>query len=122
MRQRRDDPRHRDDRARRRLRPEGHAHHRRCRDGDDYVINGSKTFISNGLNCDLVVVVCKTDPDAGAKGVSLIVVEADRAGFRRGRKLDKIGMHAQDTAELFFDDVRVPVTNRLGEEGRASST
>ena len=88
------------------------------RDGDDYVINGSKTFISNGILSDLIVVVCKTDPGAGAKGVSLIVVEAERAGFRRGRKLDKVGMHAQDTAELFFDDVRVPVANRLGEEGR----
>jgi acyl-CoA dehydrogenase len=88
------------------------------RDGDEYVINGSKTFISNGLNADLIVMVCKTDPSAGSKGVSLIVVEADRAGFRRGRKLDKVGQHAQDTAELFFDDVRVPVTNRLGEEGK----
>ena len=88
------------------------------RDGDHYVINGSKTFISNGLLSDLVVVVCKTDPGAGAKGVSLILVEADRAGFRRGRKLEKVGMHAQDTAEMFFDDVRVPVTNRLGDEGR----
>ncbi|CAB3777478.1 Acyl-CoA dehydrogenase [Paraburkholderia caffeinitolerans] len=87
------------------------------RDGDEYVINGSKTFISNGLSADLIIVICKTDPTAGAKGVSLIVVEADRAGFRRGRKLEKVGMHAQDTAELFFDDVRVPVSNRLGEEG-----
>ncbi|MGH8788277.1 MAG: acyl-CoA dehydrogenase family protein [Cupriavidus necator] len=88
------------------------------RDGDEYVINGSKTFITNGLNADLVIVVCKTDPSAGAKGISLIVVEADRAGFRRGRKLVKMGMAAQDTAELFFDDVRVPVSNRLGEEGK----
>lgn len=88
------------------------------RDGDHYVINGSKTFITNGLNADLVIVVCTTDPTAGAKGVSLIVVETTREGFRRGRKLDKIGMHAQDTAELFFDDVRVPVENRLGEEGK----
>ncbi|WP_233882274.1 acyl-CoA dehydrogenase family protein [Paraburkholderia flagellata] len=88
------------------------------RDGDDYVINGSKTFISNGLNADLIVMVCKTDPAAGSKGVSLIVVEADREGFRRGRKLDKVGQHAQDTAELFFDNVRVPVSNRLGEEGK----
>ncbi|WP_028221139.1 acyl-CoA dehydrogenase family protein [Paraburkholderia oxyphila] len=87
------------------------------RDGDEYVINGSKTFISNGLCADLIIMVCKTDPAAGSKGVSLIVVEASRAGFRRGRKLEKVGMHAQDTAELFFDDVRVPVTNRLGEEG-----
>ena len=88
------------------------------RDGDEYVINGSKTFISNGLTADLVIVVCKTDPAAGAKGISLIAVEADRAGFRRGRKLEKVGQHAQDTAELFFDDVRVPVGNRLGEEGQ----
>jgi alkylation response protein AidB-like acyl-CoA dehydrogenase len=83
--------------------------------GDEYVINGSKTFISNGLNCDLVVVVAKTDPAAGAKGVSLFLVEADRPGFRKGRKLDKIGQHAADTAELFFDEVRVPAANLLGE-------
>ncbi len=88
------------------------------RDGDEYVINGSKTFISNGLNADLIIVVCKTDPAAGSRGVSLIVVEATREGFRRGRKLDKVGMLGQDTAELFFDDVRVPVSNRLGEEGK----
>ena len=91
------------------------------RDGDEYVINGSKTFISNGLNADLIIVVCKTDPKAGSKGISLIVVESDRAGFRRGRKLDKIGQYAQDTAELFFDDVRVPVSNLLGEEGKGFS-
>jgi acyl-CoA dehydrogenase len=89
------------------------------RDGDEYVINGAKTFISNGLNCDLVVVVAKTDPSAsGSKGMSLLLVEADRAGFRRGLKLEKVGQHAQDTAELFFDDVRVPVENLLGEEGK----
>jgi acyl-CoA dehydrogenase len=88
------------------------------REGDEYVINGSKTFISNGLNADLIIMVCKTDPAAGSKGVSLIVVEAERDGFRRGRKLDKVGQHAQDTAELFFDNVRVPVSNRLGEEGK----
>ncbi|ASW02311.1 acyl-CoA dehydrogenase family protein [Paraburkholderia aromaticivorans] len=88
------------------------------RDGDEYVINGSKTFISNGLNADLIILVCKTDPSAGSKGVSLVVVEAAREGFRRGRKLDKVGMHSQDTAELFFDNVRVPVSNRLGEEGK----
>ena len=88
------------------------------RDGDEYVINGSKTFISNGFLSDLVVVVCKTDPAAGAKGVSLLLVETHRAGFRRGRKLDKVGMHSQDTAELFFDDVRVPAGNLLGEEGK----
>ena len=88
------------------------------RDGGDYLINGSKTFISHGLTCDLVVVVAKTDPAAGAKGVSLILVEADRPGFRRGRKLDKIGQEAADTAEMFFDDVRVPAANLLGEEGK----
>jgi len=88
------------------------------REGDEYVINGSKTFISNGLISDLVIVVCKTDPAAGSKGISLIAVEADRAGFRRGRKLKKVGQYAQDTAEMFFDNVRVPVANRLGEEGK----
>ncbi|HRO59482.1 MAG TPA: acyl-CoA dehydrogenase family protein [Burkholderiaceae bacterium] len=88
------------------------------RDGDEYVINGAKTFISNGLNCDLVVVVAKTQPELGAKGVSLILVEADRPGFRKGRKLEKMGQQAADTAEMFFDDVRVPVSNLLGEENR----
>ena len=88
------------------------------RDGDEYVINGAKTFISNGLNCDLVIVVAKTEPELGAKGVSLILVEADRPGFRKGRKLDKMGQEAADTAELFFDDVRVPVANVLGEENK----
>jgi acyl-CoA dehydrogenase len=88
------------------------------REGDEYVISGAKTFISNGLNCDLVVVVAKTEPELGAKGVSLILVEADRAGFRKGRKLDKMGQQAADTAELFFDDVRVPVSNLLGEENK----
>ncbi len=87
------------------------------REGDHYVLNGSKTFISNGINADLVLVACKTDPDAGAMGVSLIAVERGMAGFERGRNLDKIGMKAQDTAELFFDDVRVPVENLLGQEG-----
>ena len=88
------------------------------RDGNEYVINGAKTFISNGLNCDLVIVVAKTEPELGAKGVSLILVEADRPGFRKGRKLDKMGQEAADTAELFFDDVRVPLTNILGEENK----
>ena len=83
--------------------------------GEEYVINGSKTFISNGLNCDLVVVVAKTDPAAGAKGVSLFLVEADRPGFKKGRKLAKIGQHGADTAELFFDELRVPAANLLGE-------
>jgi acyl-CoA dehydrogenase len=87
------------------------------RDGDDYVLNGSKTFISNGILADLVIVVAKTDPSAGAKGVSLLVVERGMEGFERGRNLDKVGLHAQDTAELFFDNVRVPKANLLGEEG-----
>jgi len=88
------------------------------RDGNHYVINGQKTFITNGQLADLIVVVCKTDPSAGAKGTSLILVEADRAGFARGRNLDKIGLKAQDTSELFFDEVRVPITNLLGEENQ----
>jgi alkylation response protein AidB-like acyl-CoA dehydrogenase len=88
------------------------------RDGDEYVINGSKTFITNGINADFVIVVCQTDPDAGAMGFSLIVVERGAEGFERGRNLDKIGLKAQDTAELFFDNVRVPVTNLLGEENQ----
>ncbi|WP_395108835.1 acyl-CoA dehydrogenase family protein [Actinomadura sp. SCN-SB] len=87
------------------------------RDGDDYVLNGSKTFISNGILADLVIVVAKTDPSAGARGVSLLMVERGMEGFERGRNLDKVGMHAQDTAELFFDNVRVPKANLLGEEG-----
>jgi alkylation response protein AidB-like acyl-CoA dehydrogenase len=87
------------------------------RDGNHWSINGAKTFISNGQLADLVVVVCKTDPKAGAKGTSLIVVETDREGFRRGRNLEKIGMKAQDTSELFFDNVRVPADNLLGKEG-----
>jgi acyl-CoA dehydrogenase len=91
------------------------------RQGDEYVINGAKTFISSGLNSDLVVLVAKTNPEAGAKGISLVLVETDRPGFRRGRKLDKMGQRAADTAELFFDDVRVPVSNLLGEEGKGFS-
>jgi alkylation response protein AidB-like acyl-CoA dehydrogenase len=83
------------------------------RDGDDYVIDGAKTFITNGQNANLVLVVCKTG-DGGAKGISLVAVETDRPGFRRGRQLDKVGMHAQDTSELFFDGVRVPAGNLLG--------
>ncbi|MGV0818176.1 acyl-CoA dehydrogenase family protein [Martelella sp. AMO21009] len=88
------------------------------RDGDDYVINGQKTFITSGFNADLVVLACKTDPSLGAKGVSLILVETDRPGFERGRMLQKIGCKGQDTAELFFSDLRVPVGNLLGEEGK----
>jgi long-chain-acyl-CoA dehydrogenase len=87
-------------------------------DGDDYIINGSKTFITNGQHADLVVVVAKTNPDAGAKGTSLILVEASAAGFEKGSNLEKIGMKAQDTSELFFQDVRVPRANLLGEEGK----
>jgi alkylation response protein AidB-like acyl-CoA dehydrogenase len=86
-------------------------------DGNHYVVNGSKTFISNGQNCDFVIVACKTNLEAGSKGVSLIVVEADREGFSRGRNLDKIGQHSSDTSELFFDEVRVPATNVIGQEG-----
>lgn len=85
--------------------------------GDHYVLNGSKTFISNGINADLVIVVARTDPEAGHKGISLLVVERDMEGFERGRNLDKIGLHAQDTAELSFTDVVVPKENLLGEEG-----
>jgi alkylation response protein AidB-like acyl-CoA dehydrogenase len=88
------------------------------RDGDDYVVNGSKTFITNGVNADLVITAVKTDPSERHRGMSLVVVERGMAGFERGRNLDKIGMHAQDTAELFFTDVRVPVANRLGDEGQ----
>jgi alkylation response protein AidB-like acyl-CoA dehydrogenase len=87
------------------------------RDGDDWVLNGSKTFITNGINADMVIVVARTDPDAGARGFSLLVVERGMPGFERGRNLDKIGLKAQDTAELFFDDVRVPSANLLGTEG-----
>ena len=86
-------------------------------DGDHYVVNGSKTFITNGINADLVITAVKTDPSQRHAGMSLVVLERGMPGFERGRNLDKIGMHAQDTAELFFTDVAVPVANRLGEEG-----
>jgi len=86
--------------------------------GDHYLLNGSKTFISNGINADLVIVVARTDPEAGHKGISLLVVERGMEGFERGRNLDKIGLHAQDTAELSFTDVAVPKENLLGEEGQ----
>jgi alkylation response protein AidB-like acyl-CoA dehydrogenase len=89
------------------------------RDGDEYVLNGAKTFITNGINSDLIVVVCRTDPDAGRAGMSLLVVERGMPGFERGRNLDKVGQHSADTAELFFSDVRVPAANLLGEEGKA---
>lgn len=92
---------------------------RAVRDGDEYVVNGAKTFITNGINADLVVTVVRTDPDAGRHGLSLLVLERGMAGFDRGRNLDKIGQKSADTAELFFSDVRVPVSNLLGEEGRA---
>lgn len=89
------------------------------RDGDDYVIDGSKTFITNGAQADLIILVAKTDVSEGAKGISLILVEAERDGFRRGRVLDKVGQRGQDTSELFFDGVRVPTSNLLGaEEGQ----
>lgn len=88
------------------------------RDGDEYIINGSKTFITNGKHADLVIVVAKTDPSLGAKGTSLILVESNAIGFERGSNLDKIGMKSQDTSELFFNDVRVPVTNLLGAENQ----
>jgi len=87
------------------------------RDGDEYIINGQKTFITNGQNCDFVLLACSTDPQAGAKGIILIIVESDRPGFERGRNLDKIGQKAADTSEIFFSDVRVPVSNLLGVEG-----
>jgi alkylation response protein AidB-like acyl-CoA dehydrogenase len=87
-------------------------------DGDSYVLNGSKTFITNGINSDLVIVAAKTDLSQSHRGISLLVVEDGMAGFKRGRNLDKVGMHAQDTAELFFEDVRVPSENLLGGEGQ----
>ena len=89
------------------------------RDGDVYVVNGAKTFITSGIHADLVIVAVKTDPTQRHKGMSLLVIERGMPGFERGRNLDKLGQHAQDTAELSFTDVRVPVQNLLGEEGRA---
>lgn len=88
------------------------------RKGDHYILNGAKTYITNGILSDLVVVVAKTDPSAGHKGVSLLLVERGMEGFERGKNLEKLGLKAQDTAELFFRDVKVPVENLLGEEGR----
>jgi len=88
------------------------------RDADHYIVNGSKTFITNGINSDLVITAVKTDPSQRHSGMSLLVIEDGMDGFARGRNLEKIGLHAQDTAELFFDDVAVPVANLLGEEGR----
>ncbi|MEV7414899.1 acyl-CoA dehydrogenase family protein [Streptomyces sp. NPDC089919] len=89
------------------------------REGDTYVLSGAKTFITNGIHADLVIVVARTEPGRGSRGLSLLVVERGMPGFERGRKLDKIGMAAQDTAELFFDEVRVPAANLLGRAGRA---
>jgi len=88
------------------------------KDGNHYVVNGSKTYITNGQNADLVIVVAKTDPTQGGRGISLILVETTREGFKRGRNLDKVGQNSADTSELFFEDVRVPLTNCLGEEGK----
>ena len=88
------------------------------RDGNEFLINGQKVFISNGQLCDVLVLATKTDSEAGAKGVTLFLVEGDRPGFRRGKNLEKLGMHAQDTSELFFDNVRLPPENMLGEEGK----
>jgi alkylation response protein AidB-like acyl-CoA dehydrogenase len=91
------------------------------RDGNGWIVNGSKTFISNGQHADLTIVVARTGAAPGAKGISLILVEADRVGFRRGRNLDKLGHRSADTSELFFDDVRVPLGNLLGGEGAGFS-
>jgi acyl-CoA dehydrogenase len=91
---------------------------RAIRDGDSYTVNGSKTFISNGIHADLIVTAVKTDPSAGRDGLSLLVIDGDSAGLTRGRNLEKLGLKAQDLAELTFDDVRVPVENLLGEEGK----
>lgn len=88
------------------------------RDGEEYIINGSKTYITNGQNADIVLTVCKTEPTLGAKGTSLVLVEADRPGFERGRNLDKVGQWMADTSELFFNDVRVPASNIIGEINR----
>ncbi|VVN97666.1 acyl-CoA dehydrogenase family protein [Pseudomonas fluorescens] len=91
------------------------------RDGDEYIIKGAKTFISNFLDADFFMVGCKTNPELGAKGVSVIIVESNRAGFSRGRTLKKMGCNASDTGEIFFDNVRVPVSNLMGGEGRGMS-
>ena len=92
---------------------------RAVREGDEFVISGQKTFISNGQMCDLVIVVVRTAPEGGSRGISLVLVEADQPGFRRGKNLEKLGHLSSDTSELFFDDVRVPVTNVLGAGGGA---
>jgi len=92
---------------------------RAVREGDEYVISGQKTFITNGQMCDLIIVVVRTAPEGGSRGMSLVLVETDRPGFRRGRNLEKLGHLSSDTSELFFDNVRVPVSNVLGAEGGA---
>jgi alkylation response protein AidB-like acyl-CoA dehydrogenase len=94
------------------------VHATAIRQGDIYLLNGQKTFITNGILSDIVIVVAKTNPELRHKGISLLMVERGMEGFERGRKLDKMGLKAQDTAELSFNDVRVPISNRLGEEGR----
>ncbi|MGZ4246033.1 MAG: acyl-CoA dehydrogenase family protein [Solirubrobacteraceae bacterium] len=88
------------------------------RDGEGYIVNGSKTFITNGINSDLVITAVKTDPSQRHGGISLLILERGMEGFERGRNLEKVGQHSQDTAELFFEDVQVPAENRLGEEGQ----
>ncbi|MEI2639512.1 MAG: acyl-CoA dehydrogenase family protein [Microthrixaceae bacterium] len=88
------------------------------RKDDVYIVNGSKTFITNGINSDLILVACKTDPSQRHAGMSIVIIEEGMPGFERGRNLDKVGLHAQDTAELFFTDVEVPVSNLLGQEGQ----
>jgi len=90
----------------------------RVKKGDHYILNGAKTYITNGILSDIVLVCCKTDPEAGHQGISILVVERGMEGFERGKNLEKIGLKAQDTAELFFHDVEVPVENLLGEEGK----
>jgi len=89
--------------------------------GDHYLVNGSKTFITNGYLCDIVVTAVKTDPNLGAKGISLLLMEADMPGFTKGQPFHKIGLHAQDTCELFFDNVKVPKANLIGQEGQGFS-
>ena len=93
------------------------------KDGQNYILNGQKTFITNGIHADLIIVACKTDPKASPphKGISLMLVERGTPGFSRGRKLEKVGMHSQDTAELIFEDVKIPAENLLGEEGKGFS-
>jgi alkylation response protein AidB-like acyl-CoA dehydrogenase len=88
------------------------------KDGDDYVINGQKTFITNGQHCDVIVLATKTDPKLGARGMTLFTVDCGLDGFERGRNLEKMGMHSADTSELFFQDVRVPASDILGGEGQ----